>query len=633
MDIKLRYWDRTLVLGAVVALFVCLGACTSEKYSAPSPAQRSVASSRLARTEGIAATYPWELWTPGKTLEGSSFLNRDLIAADELVQRGDRKKALEIYGKINPANLSPEEQEALALRLASMQLAFEMPQKTLATLSNYFRGAKKTEEQVEARFALVFGYAYGHKSDVDQSFAWFVRAGRDSELGAGLAQSAQEGIRDFLATLSESQLVAANAIWRNEPFVASLIGQERARRSAPGYVAAVRSGGAFWQVAEVSQVVPGSAISTVAASRNEIGVILPLAGPYGALGNATKNGIELALGVGAVNTPEAQHTIKLQVRDDGGDPFQAVVLAKELLGTGTGFILGPLLSDPARQVGDLVRQAGRSMIAFSKSTDFPTGAGVFRLGVTVESQIASLLEVCHSKLGLVRYALVYPADSAGEEYARAFYAAVQGLGIAPVYEQSYQRGEMGLFPQIARELEQSGAQAVFMPDQLQNAARFFAVVSPAGRTRIRALGTAAWDNPSEIKQSRAIMEGAIFPTPFFAESSKNSVRDFIAAYQARYGRKPDFLSAQCFDAATLAKSALQLCAPGGASPVEAMQQLGVYEGVSGTIVVRGDGELDRKLPIVEIRGTALVEVGAEGGQASADAAVQGSSVADKGGAA
>ena len=219
-------------------------------------------------------------------------------------------------------------------------------------------------------------------------------------------------------TVPDERLDEISRDWREDSFVMALAGQERLRRAKPGYVAVTRSGGAFWMVKETgspadfgSMPFPQPGTGAV----RQLGVVLPLSGQYSALGLSTRNGIELAVQILSAGSQESRP--KVEVRDDGGDALKAVVAAKELIALGAPAILGPLMADPARQVSDIVRQSGRTMISFSKSSDFPVGSGVFRLGVTVQSQVDSVVEMVQKQMGLTRFAVVFPADSAGEEYA------------------------------------------------------------------------------------------------------------------------------------------------------------------------------------------------------------------------
>jgi len=77
------------------------------------------------------------------------------------------------------------------------------------------------------------------------------------------------------------------------------------------------------------------------------------------------------------------------------------------------------------------------------------------------------------------------------------------------------------------------------------------------------------------------------------------VKDFVTAYSAKYGRRPNLLAAQSYDAARLMVQALQ----GSQSRDEVRSKLsGIqgYDGVSGETSFNGTGNADKKVPVLKI---------------------------------
>ncbi|MCB0311287.1 MAG: ABC transporter substrate-binding protein, partial [Bdellovibrionales bacterium] len=147
---------------------------------------------------------------------------------------------------------------------------------------------------------------------------------------------------------------------------------------------------------------------------------------------------------------------------------------------------------------------------------------------------------------------------------------------------------------------------VFFPGNLVEAAQFVGSFRPAARQRLRFLGTASWDLPNELARSRTALDGAIFVTPFLLTSSDPVISRFVTAYSERYGRKPDFLAAQGFDAATLALAALRRQRVQNISFEQAFQSIQTYDGLTGLISVRPGGELQRRFSVVQLLGENLV---------------------------
>jgi ABC-type branched-subunit amino acid transport system substrate-binding protein len=593
---------RPLVVALLIP-FLLLASCSGggAKYSSGKPPRPDLSERPVIPSSDQGLRMPWEVWALGRDLQGGALSDRVLLEADELVRRGDREAALRVYRSIDQRRLTPPEREAIALRIASTQLSLDEARGALTTLSSYFRNAGKSEAEVDPRFCLIFAYSYGRLLDFDQSLAWFSRTQRMAG-AAGLREPAGLGVRLLLRSIESEALYSLSKNWTTDSFVYTFIGQERRRRVEPGYQL-TKSSGPFW-------VMPGEEGASLnppsLAERSVLGVILPLSGPFAALGKGTKQGIELAM------EGRALPGVTLEVRDDAGDSLQSVAAARELVGAGqASIVLGPLLTEPALRVSEVLRIERRPIIAFAKSGSFPPGGGVYRLGPTPDSQVRSLVERVNLAYGYTRYALVYPQDASGEEFARAFRAEMEALGLQLVYESSYAKDDFAAMLPLAKELEEKGPQAVFFPDTLKSAVRFFSYLSGGNGTKVRPLGTASWDNSAELQQSRAVLDGAIFVSPFFKRSSRPEVVQFIDSYRARFGTDPDFLAAQGFDAATLALEGVRQARDNSTGLDESLSTLGLYQGLTGGISVRDDGELVRQFSVVNFERGAMVELGTE----------------------
>lgn len=582
-------------LGVLLGVSACSDTTSSEHPRRPEyPDYRP----EQPREEHVFKPLPWELWQPLSDLNGVPLKRFEIIQGDEFFKQGDRRRALSEYQRIrSPQTLAPEEREALALRVASCQLATKQAPRALTTISEYFHREGKNEEQVDANFAVILGFAYGKTHDLEQSLAWFSRAQKSLGSSGRQSEAAQRGVVWLLRSLNEEEFESSAKVWRGDEFLANYFGQERKRRSQGGSVEEL-------PVLEGE----GSEGTLVAGAGSEnaqrVGVLLPLTGRFASLGKSTKNGIDLAL------EGEAEKSaFSLLYQDDGGDPVVVSARTRELIESQRVVaLLGPLLSELAGAASDVAQQGSVPIVTYSKKDVFRTGNGVFRLGATLSSQVRSLIDAANKRLGFNKFGLVYPSDPNGEEAATAFREQAKAAGLNVVFESTYPKGDPNALASIAEQAEQHNVQAIFFPDSILEASRFFASLTPAQREKIVPLGLASWDNQDQLTRSLTVMDGAVLVSPFFTQSERPLVSKFNAAYEAKFHQKPDFLAAQGFDSATLVLAAVKRHMQEGLDVTSALQGIDGYEGLTGKIYVKEDGEIVRDFAVVQFRQGKLTEL-------------------------
>ncbi len=550
----------------------------------------------------------WELWAFERDALGEPLQNTTIARGDAFARNGDRKSALKEYEAAMKQPMSGPEREGLTMRIAGVYLTLDDPERALSALSNYFRTTGRGVGQVGPRFSLLFGYAYARKGDYNQSLAWLSRSQALATPASGSLVETEDAIKELLSTLDGDDFEKLAGSWTGDIYVHTQFGVERNRRTYSPEVAAAFGKRPFWSDFEgTTQGVPDLGGGLPSGS---VGVLLPLTGQFASLGVSVKNGIEIAREGSA---PEQQSL--LVVRDSLGSPTEAVTQARQLLADSkVSAVLGPLLTEEAIAVSEVMVRSRVPMVSFSKRSDFRTGGNIFRIAPTAESQVASLAAVVINQIGMKRFAIVSPEDPAGQEFTRLFKERVIELGGRIVYEASYAKDNAGILMGISQEVERSGAEGLFFPDSLTAASRFFPNISEATRKKMRPLGLANWDNPRAMIQSAHALQGAMFVSPFYADSARPMVKQFVDVYKAKFRATPDFLAAQGFDTASMLLSAFGTLAP-GASLAEALHSMGQFEGVTGQVRVNEQGEFDRIFTVVELGEGKLREVGAAEGSA------------------
>lgn len=590
--IRSKFQGRAIILLAFI-LAGCSSTADLPRYSDGSPVGGGELIRPARGAQDRQQDFPWELlWQPGHSIAGVELKNLLLLDGDTALRRGDRRGALSSYLRARQSGISSAELESAVVRIVAMQLSLGQSDVALKTISDYFASQGKGVTDVSPEFSLLFGYAYSERNDTDQALAWLSRAHSTSQPRGRFAFAAEQQAAALLSKVSQPQFQQLTNTWSGDSFVRTSLTQERMRRARGG--SSIDSG-ATGMVATAQPVQPGQL---------RIGVLLPQQGRFANLGRSTQNGIELAIaGQGTGNS------VQLTVQNSGETVAEVATATETLIANSLPtMVLGPLVSEQSGAVRDLVQAAQLPLLSFSRRSDFVPGGNIFRLGVTTETQIDSLLSVVQDRLGIVKLALVSSNDIGLFETAEMFRRKVRERGLNLVYETTYQRGDSNAAVIVATELEKQDVEGVFFVDNSTIAANVYSGLSEDFRKRVQPLGIGNWDNRSQIMSSRNVLDGAVFVSPFYAESARSIIKEFITSYRSKYRSEPDFLAAQGFDAATLAIQAAKHGQERMLSLPDALRSIDAYDGLTGRVYVGADGELRRSFAVLQLRNGSLTEL-------------------------
>ena len=161
-----------------------------------------------------------------------------------------------------------------------------------------------------------------------------------------------------------------------------------------------------------------------------IGVVLPMTGKYGPLGEAVMRGVKLAL---------EGSDIELVVKDTQGDVNVTSKAVEDLVFEDQAIaILGPVLSDDATRAALVAEELQVPILTLTRVegiTDI--GPHVFRDMLTNSAQAAALAEYGVNVLGFKSWALLYPNITYGVDLANSFWDELLARGAEVRGAESY----------------------------------------------------------------------------------------------------------------------------------------------------------------------------------------------------
>ncbi|MBN2514730.1 MAG: penicillin-binding protein activator [Deltaproteobacteria bacterium] len=354
-----------------------------------------------------------------------------------------------------------------------------------------------------------------------------------------------------------------------------------------------------------------------------IGCLLPLTGKFAKYGNMALDSILLATGVfDPVNTSP----VKLIVEDSKGDPETACRAVNKLATEDRVIgIIGPMSSITALEAAQEAQQLRIPMLTLTQK-DRITAIGdyVFRNFLTAVMQVKTLVQYSVQNLGMTSFAILYPEDKYGIEMMNLFWDEVLRWGgeIRGVESYDTKKTDFGdeikaltglNFQERGTEEEKSKPvvdfDAIFIPDSYTRVAMIAPQLAFYDVTGTQLLGTNAWNSKELLKRDNEYLEGAIFVDGFFRNSYYPSVRTFIDRFYVAYGREPTDMEALAYDAASIIVNILQNNTIKTRSDLrDNILQLQNYQGITGTTSFLEDGDAQKSLYVLMVRGNDIIQI-------------------------
>lgn len=376
-----------------------------------------------------------------------------------------------------------------------------------------------------------------------------------------------------------------------------------------------------------------------------IGAVLPLSGRNAAVGQKNLRGIQMGLGLQEANSP-----FRLAVIDSAGNPDQARRAVERLVREDNVMaIIGGVLSRTAPAEAAKAQELGIPFIGLSQRSGLTdVGPSVFRNALTSEMLVRELVKTSMNDLGLRRFAILYPNDAYGIEYANAFWDEVAARGGRITAVQSYDPTEtdfravaqrlVGTWYVEAREDEfkailrdkandktkpkksvrqESNADdvlpprvdfdAVFIPDSSKLMTQLTAFLSFVGVRNVKILGTNLWGAPGLAKRAGLFGDHLLYVDQRLPDQDASKDPRFYREYRELFNETPGLFEVQAFDSALLVRSMVMQGASSREDLVRRLGQLQAFPGALGPLTMNSRREVKRPLmSITYSRGNATV---------------------------
>jgi branched-chain amino acid transport system substrate-binding protein len=336
-----------------------------------------------------------------------------------------------------------------------------------------------------------------------------------------------------------------------------------------------------------------------------IGGIGPLTGGAASYGTSVKQGAEIAIeeinAAGGVTVGDKKIQLELNFMDDEAAAEKAVTSFNALMDDGADAIMGTVTSGAGMGIIELTSDEGILMLTPSGSAAGLTQYdNAFRLCFTDPLQGVTMANFAKEQ-GYTKIAIIYNnADEYSTGMMQAFTDQVAANGGEIVASESFVTDDVDFNTQLTA-IKATDAQVIFVPAYYNDAAYITTQAKDLG-INLPFLGGDGWDGVIAQTVDPAVLEGAIFLSPFLATDTNEAIQAFVTKYNEKFNAIPDQFAADGYDSVYVIAAALEKAASTeSADLIAAMTQINV-DGLTGSMTFNADGEPNKGAKFIEIIG-------------------------------
>lgn len=344
-----------------------------------------------------------------------------------------------------------------------------------------------------------------------------------------------------------------------------------------------------------------------------IGVIAPRSGEFAPLGEATVNGVQLAVdeinGTTGVILGGRRARIIVRAEDDRGEPATAEAALKKLADARVAAVIGPVQPDTAQRAAGAAATHGVPLIVPAVTDPGLTESGPLIFRACYDDRLAgeALAVYAFNSLRARRAAVLFDtATPYNVTLAGSFRARFTALGGTVVAEEAFTDERMVVeFRSILERVRRARPTVLLSPNYYRATGAIATQLREMG-VRIPILAGEGVNSPDFPLIGGEAVEGTVFPVHFAPDESRQAVVRFRARYQSTYKRDPDAFAALAYDAAKLLHAAL---ARAGSTDAEAIRvalvQTQNFPGVTGTMTYAGAQTPRKDVPLLRVKNGAF----------------------------
>ncbi len=371
-------------------------------------------------------------------------------------------------------------------------------------------------------------------------------------------------------------------------------------------------------------------------NRKHIGAILPLSGPSASIGKRSLNGLKMGLGF----YRNKESPFQLIVLDSEGQPDRARKAVGTLITKHHVIaIVGGALSSTALALAEEAQNFGVPILLMSQKSHLTkAGPYVFQNGLTANLIVQKLTNYLMDDLFIKNFAILYPNDPYGIDYANAFWSAVQLKGGKITAVQFYKPGETDFNGPIKRltglyyltdrikeykekleswyskksSLTKRRApppeniltpildfEVLFIPDSLKALSLIAPHIAYNDIKDIKLAGPSLWNQKKFLKTHAKYIDNIVFPDPGLSTEQFKQT-DFYKQFHNIFNKRPGLFEVLGYESALALNQVISSGADTRQELRKELSQLKSFHGATGELTISPKREFSRSMNILKM---------------------------------
>ena len=300
----------------------------------------------------------------------------------------------------------------------------------------------------------------------------------------------------------------------------------------------------------------GTGDSCVLEDPVPVGAALSLTGAAAIYGQSQQKGLEVAQD--ALAEKEGV-TYDLKIEDDATDPKQGIAVFEQFISRDpVSIILGPTLSNAAKTTDPIAQEESVPVLGISNTASGITEIGdyIFRDSLPETAVIPQTITQAKTSLGLEKVVTMYSNDDAFTESGyQAFKAALEKEGVEEVKTLTFSKADTD-FRALLTEAKNAQPDALVVSGLIEAAIPLVTQARQLGLD-VPIIGGNGFNSPKLMADAGKAAEGVVVGAAWNSASDNPENAEFLKAFEAKHGSKPDQFAAQAYTGLLLVDEAVR----------------------------------------------------------------------------